>query len=327
MKLNINQSQLLKLLEKDNYACKNNLYKPGPYWDYKTKKILYWLKKNGLENFRGYSSGVGTSYTDNSILDIRNELGNKGRIISSLLSLPLINKIYNLQLEITKNLLLENIELKNNIYSNSEKIKYLINNYKIENSNHFGCLNKTRINNQEYSTYYLNLMERIDNIYKIHDLKKINSIIEIGGGFGGNIHLLLQNFPNIKKIIYIDIFPNIFIGTEYLKYFYKDAVKDYSNLVHQEEIKFNSKKNELEILCLPSWSIEKIRDKLDKFHNAASFQEMTLAQVKNYKSILDNILINKTMSLIFYKGWEKNNTLSPDEINKVFNEKLVYLTS
>ena len=80
MKLDINQSKLLKLLEKDNYACKNNLYKPGPYWDYKTKKILYWLKKNGIENFRGHSSGVGTSFTDSSVLDIRNELGNKGRI-------------------------------------------------------------------------------------------------------------------------------------------------------------------------------------------------------------------------------------------------------
>ena len=54
----------------------------------------------------------------------------------------------------------------------------------------------------------------------------------------------------------------------------------------------------------------------------ASFQEMTVAQVENYKTILESILKSKTISLIVYKGWEKNNTLSPDEINKVFNEKL-----
>lgn len=322
MKLNNNQNKLLKLLEKDNDDCKNSLFRPGPYWDYKTKKILYWLKKNGIENFRGHSSGVGTSFTDSSVLDIRKELGYKGRIISSILSLPLINKIFNLQLNITKDLLFENIELKNKIYSQNEKIKYLIKNYNIENSNYFGCVYKTKINNQEFSTFYLDLIERIDNICKIYDLNKINSIIEIGGGFGGNIHLLLQNFPNIKKIIYVDIFPNIFIGTEYLKYFYKDAVKDYTSLAHQKEIRFNSKKNELEILCIPSWSIEKINDKLDKFHNAASFQEMTVAQVENYKTILESILSSKTISLIVYKGWEKNNTLSPDEINSIFDKKL-----
>lgn len=341
MKLNNNQKILLKLLEEDNSCCSNSLYKAGPYWSYKTKKILYSLKKDGLSNFRGYSSGVGTSYTDNSVLDIRNELGIKGRIASSFFSLPIINKIYNLQLQITKNLILKNIELKNKIYSSSEKIKYLINNYKVENSYLFGCVNKTNINNKDYSIFYLNLIERIDNIFKIFDLRKINSIIEIGGGFGGNIHLLLQNFPNIKKVIYVDIFPNIFVGTEYLRHFYKDAVKDYSFFSNKEKIKFNSNKNDLEIFCIPSWIIEKIDDKLDKFHNAASFQEMTIAQIKNYKFILDKILKDKTLSLIIYKGWEKNNTLSANQINDIFDgklkihefeefnhkDKLIYLTS
>lgn len=322
MKLNNNQNKLLKLLEKDNYACKNSLYKPGPYWDYKTKKILYWLKKKGLENFRGISSGVGTSYTDNLVYDIRNELGVRGRILSNFFSLPYINKIFNLQLKITKDLLIENIQFRNKIYSNSEKVNYLINNYNINNSINFGCASITEVNNTKYSTSYLLLAERMDNISKIYDLNKINSILEIGGGFGTNIHLLIQNYQNIKKIIYVDIFPNIFVGTEYLRSFYKECVKDYTITSREKKIKFNLNKNELEIFCIPTWEIEKLNDKVDKFHNASSFQEMTISQVKNYKSIIDRVLNGKALSIIVYKGWEKNNTLSPDQINKIFENKL-----
>ena len=40
-----------------------------------------------------------------------------------------------------------------------------------------------------------------------------------------NVHFLLTNFPNIKKVLYLDVVPNIYVGTEYLKYFYKDQVK------------------------------------------------------------------------------------------------------
>ena len=33
------------------------------------KENNYRKKKNGLENFRGYNSGVGTSFTDNLVLN------------------------------------------------------------------------------------------------------------------------------------------------------------------------------------------------------------------------------------------------------------------
>ena len=31
---------------------------------------------------------------------------------------------------------------------------------------------------------------------------------------------------------------------------------------------------------------------------------------------------NKSISLIFYKGWEKNNTLDPAKVNKIFGNQL-----
>ena len=57
----------------------------------------------------------------------------------------------------------------------------------------------------------------MQNISKFLDYKTFNSFLEIGGGFGANIDFIITNFPNIKKIIYLDAIPNIYVGTMYLK--------------------------------------------------------------------------------------------------------------
>ena len=74
----------------------------GPYWNYKNSKSIIEIKKKGIKDFRGLSAGVGTSFADNLVFDIRNELNVKGRIISKLYSLPIIKKIFEGQLKITE---------------------------------------------------------------------------------------------------------------------------------------------------------------------------------------------------------------------------------
>ena len=80
------------------------------------------------------------------------------------------------------------------------------------------------------------MAHRIDILSKTFDFKNIKSFFEIGGGFGANIHFLLTNFSNIKKIIYLDVVPNIYVGPEYLKYFYGKSVKDYLNTYESKNI-------------------------------------------------------------------------------------------
>ena len=70
-------------------------------------------------------------------------------------------------------------------------------------------------------------------------------------------------------------------------------------------------------------ALEKIKSKIDKFTNCASFQEMEIDQVKNYKRIIKNILNKNSIDLIIYPGWEKNNTLSPHIINEIFDGHLI----
>ena len=86
---------LLDNLIKDEKKINKLLYSSGPYWDYKNSRVILEIKKKGLSDFRGTSAGIGTSFADNIPLDIRNELNIKGRFISKIFSLPILNKVLN----------------------------------------------------------------------------------------------------------------------------------------------------------------------------------------------------------------------------------------
>lgn len=317
-----NQRILLDSMVKDEKSKNKTLYSAGPYWDYKVRKILYWIKKKGIDDFRGLNSGVGTSYTDNLVLDYRNELGFKGRLISKITELPFIRKIYDGQINYTRDIFKNYIKQNAKNYIENEKVKLLVSKYKIKDSVNFDCVLKFKYNEEEYSCHYVILCERLDNINKYIDYKNISSFFEIGGGFGANIHLLLNNFPNVKKIIYLDIIPNLFVGTEYLKYFYGDAVKDYNFLRKKEKITFSDNQN-LEILCIAPWQIENIRAEIDHFHNAASFQEMPEETVNNYSQYINKLIKkNGSISLIYYGKRNSNNNFNLENVNKFFNNSL-----
>lgn len=334
-------SKLLDTLIKDQKKIKGTIYCPGPYWEKKSLRSAYQIKKHGLSKFRGISKGIGTSYADGLQLDSRDESGFKGRLLGKLYSLPLLRSIYNTQIHITKNYIdsyLKNLSL---VYENNEKVQDLLKKYKFENTTEFGCLRKFSYDNNEYSIHYLNMAHRIHNLSNVFNFDRINSFFEIGGGFGANIHFLLTNYNNIKKIIYLDIVPNIFTGTEYLKSFYGDSVKDYLSLKDKEKISF-SKNDELEILCIPPWLIEKLDIEIDHFHNANSFVEMSENIIENYCTFIKKFN-TKEISLISYDKYNLSTTFEPSLLNKYFensleaswndllikeyNRKLIYLTN
>ena len=139
----------------------------------------------------------------------------------------------------------------------------------------------------------------------------------------------------------MDTVPNIFVGTSYLKHYFKEKVKDYIELKNLNKISF-SKNNELEILCIPPWLIERVDAEIDHFHNAASFVEMPKEAVKNYIKFIKKFK-TKEISLISYDGFDPKTTFNPEELNEFFenklkityknhlieesNRKLIYLTS
>jgi len=320
----MNKKLLLDELIKDEKKVNKILYSSGPYWQYANKRAILEIKKKGLKDFRGSNNSLASSFADNLPLDIRNEFNIKGRIVGKILSFPLLSKIFNGQLYITKDYL--NLFIKNQsvVYQNNKNVQNLVRKYKFENTTNFGCVQSFEYLNKKYSCHYLQMADRIDKLSESFDFKNIKSFFEIGGGYGANIHFLITNFPNIKKILYLDTVPNIFVGTSVLKTFFGEKVKDYIELNNLDKISF-SKNDELEILCIPSWLIERVEVEIDHFHNANSFVEMPKEVIKNYVKFIKKFK-TKEISLISYDEFELSvklkATFNPEELNEFFEDKL-----
>jgi len=311
---------LLDQLIKDEKKIDRKIYSSGPYWSRKNKRAIIEIKKKGLKDFRGLTAGIGSSFADNVILDFRNELNIKGRILGRVFSLPGLNKIFEGQLHITKNHLDSFIQNQAIVFQNSKNIQNLINKYRFENTTDFGCIQLFEYLNKKYSCYYLEMSDRINKLSQSFNFKATKSFFEIGGGFGANIHFLIQNFSNIKKILYLDVVPNIYVGTSYLKRYFGEKVKDYTELKNLNKISF-SKNDELEILCIPPWLIERVEAEIDHFHNAASFVEMPKEVIKNYVKFIKKFK-TKEISLISYDNFDTKTTFNPKELNEFFDNKL-----
>tara|TARA_B100000767_G_C19750419_1_gene530549 strand:+ start:691 stop:1695 length:1005 start_codon:yes stop_codon:yes gene_type:complete len=332
---------LLNELIKEEEKNDKELYSSGPYWSYKNSRAIFQIKEKGLSSFRGTNAGIGTSFADNLVSDVRNELNLRGRLVGKIFSLPFISKLFNEQLRVTNDHIknyLKNLEI---VYKTNKNVLALLEKFNFVNTTDFGCVEKFTYSDKEYSTLYLEMADRVNKLSSSFKFKNIRNFFEIGGGFGANVHFLVTNYPNIKKIIYLDAVPNIYVGTEYLKYHFKDKVKDFLHLKDLDEISF-SKDDELEILCIPPWLIEKLNVEIDHFHNSASFVEMPKKVIKNYIEFVKKFK-TKEISLISYDSFNTQTSFNPEELNNFFenklniswkksliesyNKKLIYLTS
>jgi putative sugar O-methyltransferase len=317
----------LELLNKmnDDQKKQNHIYKAGPYWKKKADLASRNIRKDGIRDFRGASSISGLSFSDALNLDIRVSLKNSESFFRRCLGyffyvIPLINKVFNKQLQISKNLLNDNNALNKILLNNNPRTSFLMNKYKIPFSTLGGPLETVEINNVCYSLHYLNMLDQHDYLTDQIDFSGIYSVFEIGGGFGVNCHLLIENYPNIKKIVYLDIPPNLYTGTQYLKSFYGDKVLDYSETMNMSNISFNND-DDLEIICIAPWQIENFNDKVDLFYNSHSFVEMPVEIVRNYiDKMKRNIEYGTTkIALISYSCFDLRTTFDPKIMQEMFD--------
>lgn len=313
--------RLLELLIRDSKNC-SEIFRPGPYWSKKNFQTYKEILVKGIKNFRGKDNNIGESFTDNQNIDILNNYygGIKGIFKKFFECTYPFNNIFNRQIAITSSYLRELNTYKSHYFSSSEITKELINRFNFDNTVNFGCEDYSLINNQKISHHYLVIADTHNNFKEKIDFDKIKTFFEIGGGFGANVHFLLQNYKNIKKIIYLDLPVNLFIGTEYLKSFYGQSVIDYSKTQNKEIIFQNN--NDLEIFCIPPWKIKDIKVKFDLFQNSNSFVEMTKSIIENYAFYLQNNMNNNSIiALSSYNSFDPNRTLDPKNLDTFFNLK------
>lgn len=298
------------------------IYQPGPYWRLKTINAFRELKRTGIKGFRGSLNGAASSYGDNPLIDLRC-LSNYGvrSIFAQFFRLVYpFNKFFNSQVRLTKNYFEESLLYRTEFLKSLDRVKLLLSKYQIPIDSIKGdCLSKGNFDGRVISHHYLQLLDTLDHFAQGANISNKKSMLEIGGGFGVNVHLIVELYPNIRKIIYLDIPPNLYVGTQYLKSFYGDNVIDYRQSCSMDLIEF-SENDDLQIFCIAPSQIKKIQSEVDFFHNAHSFVEMPVDVVKNYASHIERILRKDggIITMVSYDGFT-DSTLDPDLIVSFFN--------
>lgn len=322
-KIVLNDNIELLLDMTNDQEKQKDIYMPGVYWLKMVKNSLNEIKIHGISSFRGTTNAIGQSCSDNSAIDTRSKYNTNviRRIIKWITTLFPLSRIFKSQILLTKSYADQSNIFAQEFISLSPKVKELLKKYTMPYSTLGNCYLKVILNNQEQSLHYLTLLEQHDNITQHIDFNKVHSVFEIGGGFGINIHLLLENYPTIKKILYLDIPPHLYLGTQYLKAFYGDSVIDYTNTKELKELKF-SKNDNLEIICIAPWQIEYFKDSIDVFMNSHSFVEMPRNIVQNYANKVNNFpkSENTTIALVSYDRFSAN-TINPSELPTFFKNK------
>lgn len=262
------------------------LYRPGPYWEGKAATSRKLLHRLGLSGFR--STAIGTSYADNVVLDpLDNYLATRCEIPARIAAqLPFLKgffalhrhwiKAYHLQARAAEAKLLQ--------FRLSDWLKEVSSGFpELPSSIEEACPASVEIENRDYAVYYLRLLSYISLLENSDgvDLGNADSLIEVGGGLGANLHLLLTRYPNIRKVVLVDLPTTLYVSTQYLKKFFT-GVRDYSATRGKEKICFEGGADELEILTLCPWQLPNLEAEIDVAWNSHSFVEMAEPQIDFY---------------------------------------------
>jgi putative sugar O-methyltransferase len=114
----------------------------------------------------------------------------------------------------------------------------------------------------------------------------IESIIEIGPGFGLSTLAHRPLNPKLKVVVNIDIVPVIYVSTQYLKSTGEFDVVDYAALRDGTGIRIESGQDRPRLYQLPPWLLPRLSGSADYFFNDGSFQEMNHTVCTNYAKLL-----------------------------------------
>ena len=321
----------LLLLENMINDLNKNIHKKyvSDYWKNYSFRIQKNIKKYGLDSFRSnflIGDGFSDIIHDDPFLHKHETFKNKIRgILGSLISRSfpfsiLIDQPY-------KNL--SNSYINNYLKAKSELIN--LKNHKVlhqffskhKNFDTLQCQPRDTFvfNDNKIGNSYLSPILTKNIISNEFKKRKYNSFFEIGGGFGANAHTLLSTVPKLKKYIYMDIPPMLYIGTQYLRNFFNSSLYDYDDINKLDTITFK-KNDDIEIYCLAPWQLNKVKSNVDFFFNAHSFQEISFEILNDYSLYLKKIM-NKNNSIIlqFYEYFpEVQNTNDPLKIIDLLNQ-------
>jgi len=319
-----NQISLLETMMTDAKQCEE-VYLPGPYWQGYCSRVYKAIKKYGLNDFRN-NAAISKGYADSVTFDPHELwIGNwKNNLIRSFVKLPLIkSRIIPSYLNLIQHQF-NQMKFYREKYFNftfGNWIRETLSNFNIPETCYPGTKETINIDGKEISLIYIDHLMRIYNFSQHIDFSKAKTVFEIGGGFGTNAHLLMSMYPNIKKYIYCDIQPILYVSTQYLKHFFKEDVYDYAKLRDKNTISFKDN-SEREIFCIPPWLLNNVQADVDVFWNSASFQEMPVNTINKYIEFILKFSKNTSLAtcLVIYEGGNPERTRTPSQLRDIFSK-------
>jgi len=300
------------------------IYQPGRYWESYKRRITSALYENKLSGFRS-NSRIGKGYADTLEIDPSYKMGDnwKGRIYQSLLKSHLAKRYLFRPFQDLITHHSNEAKVYRTLYE-KEKLeewfikfreRFVLPDTLIEEPGRVSILAGQKIG---YS--YLKAFLGIHNYAQKVDFTQSRVAFEIGGGFGAMCHTLLELFPNIRKFVYLDIPPVLYVGTQYLKSIYGNSVKDFLATSEKNKLKF-SEDDSLEIFAIAPWQIEKLDAKVDLFWNSFSMQEMDIETVRNYCQHLSRLLNKELYNACFLMyNTPSERTIPSHKITKLIEE-------
>lgn len=307
------------------------IHQASGYWLRHTGLIQKAIQRHGLKDFRRRND-ISKSYGDPpqcyDPIDLLPAYSIQAILLRILRRIPPVRFLYKKFYKINKTHLLELNRLKN-IAAHAQ---FRVIEEKLLPANRWpetlagNPNNLFTVNGKEIGHANARSLVEIQEFSQCIDYSAVRVGMEIGGGIGAYTHMLIHCFPNIKKFIYLDIPPVLYVSTQYLRHYFGKAVIDYNQTRDLDKICFQDN-DELEILCIAPWQLPRVAAPVDYFWNSASFQEMPADIVGNYAHEISRLRNPATSSIALYI-YERHdgNTLSYEQIVSLFQAKGINLT-
>lgn len=280
---------LLRLLSSDQ-SRQDGLHAPGRYWQGITKRTRRAIERDGLSSFRS-NAAISKGYADVIVtdpFDASAEGGMKGAGTRRFVRSPAVRRLVRPYVLLNEQRVSEMLRWKSAALSTSvgDAVGDVLRDVETTRGDPREVIT---IRGERYGGAYVRHAVQLINVAQTVPFGRTSGFFEVGGGFGALTHLVLERFENVRKVLYVDIAPTLYVGTQYLRSFFGEAVVDYRQTRDRSTIRFADDERR-EVICIPPWQMGRVDAELDVFWNAASFSEMDGAQVRFYGANVNRLL-------------------------------------
>ncbi len=252
------------------------IYQPSSFWKKVTSDIVALIEKYGIEEFRTHKTifsyfapsygRPSNSFNEKISEDISHLIQKSGTLKQQLAMEEFLSGYFHALSDYR-------------VFSSSDIHKKAPFLHDFSESNFGNPIEQFEFYGKKYSRSALNYILGLCFLKKnIPYQENINTVMEIGGGFGTLGEVLF--YTKGSKYINIDIPPVSFVSWNYLNNLYGES--GVEPFIHDKDIINIEELNSCSVFN--AWDIEKLHGKIDLFVNFISFQEMEPDIVENYLS-------------------------------------------